>query len=438
MATNTYIALDKKTVTGSAAASVEFTSIPSTYTDLVVVINGQVSSNVTVSCQINGDTGTNYSTTELYADGSYINSFRSSTNAQIAVMGIGAQVNSGTQWVSTLNFQNYSNTTTYKTVLGKTAAPATGVNTIVGLWRSTSAINSIKLLGYAGASSFTVGTTFSLYGIKAWAEETSPKATGGYVYSDSSYYYHAFLSTSAFVPNQALSCDVLVVAGGGGGGWAGGGGGAGGYRYLTSQSLSATSYAVTVGSGGLGGTSGSKAGVSGSNSSISSISSTGGGGGGGYSSPAPSSGGSGGGAGADPGSGSQTGASGNAGSYSPVEGYAGGSSTLGASYSGGGGGATAVGSAGNATIGGNGGAGSNALSSWATVTLTGHNGYYAGGGGGHRAIGGLGGGGIGGYTGTAGEVNGRVSTGGGGGAGGANGTNGGNGGSGIVIVRYAK
>jgi hypothetical protein len=155
------------TTLGSAQASYTFSSIAGTYTDLILVVNGQVSSNVTVACQVNGDTATNYSTTELFGDGTVASSFRSTTNAQIAVMGIGAQVNSGSQWVSTLHFQNYSNSTTYKTVLGRTSATATGVNAIVGLWRSTSAITSIKILGYAGASGFTTGTTFTLYGIAA-------------------------------------------------------------------------------------------------------------------------------------------------------------------------------------------------------------------------------------------------------------------------------
>jgi hypothetical protein len=155
------------TTLGSNAASYTFSSIAGTYTDLILVVNGQVSSNVTVACQVNGDTATNYSTTEIFSDGGTASSFRSSTNAQIAVMGIGAQVNSGSQWVSTLHFQNYSNSTTYKTVLGRTSATATGVNAIVGLWRSTSAITSIKILGYANASGFTTGTTFTLYGIAA-------------------------------------------------------------------------------------------------------------------------------------------------------------------------------------------------------------------------------------------------------------------------------
>lgn len=155
------------TTLGSNTASYTFSSISGSYTDLILIMSGQVSSNVTVACQVNGDTATNYSTTEIFGDGGTASSFRSSTNAHIAVMGIGAQVNSNNQWLSTLHFQNYSNNTTYKTVLGRTSASATGVNAIVSLWRSTSAITSIKILGYAGASGFTTGTTFTLYGIAA-------------------------------------------------------------------------------------------------------------------------------------------------------------------------------------------------------------------------------------------------------------------------------
>lgn len=158
------------TTLGSNQASYTFTSISGSYTDLILVVSGQVSSNVSIACQVgNGsiDTGTNYSATEIFGDGTTASSFRNSNNAQITVASIGAQINSGSQWVSTLHFQNYSNSTTYKTILGRTSAPATGVNAIAGLWRSTSAINQIKILGYAGSSGFTTGTTFTLYGLAA-------------------------------------------------------------------------------------------------------------------------------------------------------------------------------------------------------------------------------------------------------------------------------
>ena len=155
------------TTLGSNVASYTLSSIPSTYTDLILVIDGQVSSSVTTIYQLNGDTATNYSSTEIFGDATAASSFRSTNAVGIVLMGIGAQTSSGSQWNSILNFQNYANTTTYKTVLNRTSAAGTGVNATVGLWRSTSAINSIKVSGFAGAGGFTAGTTFTLYGILA-------------------------------------------------------------------------------------------------------------------------------------------------------------------------------------------------------------------------------------------------------------------------------
>ena len=61
---------------------------------------------------------------------------------------------------------NYSNTTTFKTILMRANNAALGVDAIVGLWRSTAAINEIKVFPTGGAN-FETGSTFSLYGIKA-------------------------------------------------------------------------------------------------------------------------------------------------------------------------------------------------------------------------------------------------------------------------------
>jgi hypothetical protein len=112
----------------SNQANYTFTSIPATYTDLVLVAAGQVSSAVSIACQVNGDTANNYSVTELYGDGSSAGSTRNSSNAQVTIASIVAQINSGNQWISTLHFMNYANTTTNKTILANTSAPATIVN----------------------------------------------------------------------------------------------------------------------------------------------------------------------------------------------------------------------------------------------------------------------------------------------------------------------
>jgi hypothetical protein len=62
-------------------------------------------------------------------------------------------------------FQNYSNTTTNKTILFRQNAASTSVQAGVTLWRNTSAITSIYL--FLNADSFATGSTFTLYGIKS-------------------------------------------------------------------------------------------------------------------------------------------------------------------------------------------------------------------------------------------------------------------------------
>jgi hypothetical protein len=61
---------------------------------------------------------------------------------------------------------NYANTTTFKTVLSKATSPSTFVRRYVGLWRKTpEAINRIYV--FTDGDNFNIGTTFTLYGIKA-------------------------------------------------------------------------------------------------------------------------------------------------------------------------------------------------------------------------------------------------------------------------------
>jgi len=434
MPTNTYVPIFSTTV--SSAGSVTFSSIPQTYTDLVIVVNATpVAGDDSFYVQLgNGtiDTGTNYSTTYLYGTGSTALSGREANTNQMQLGRYGTA-----QSVSIINIMNYSNTTTYKTGISRANNPSAIVMSFVSTWRSTAAVNILKLNG-----TFAVGTTVSLYGIAS--EEASAKATGGIVTSDSTYFYHTFLASGTFTPKQSLTCDYLVVAGGGGGGGNNGaGGGAGGLRSTvsatggggtveTALSLSATAYTVTVGAGGAGNSNGN--GTNGNNSVFGSITSTAGGGGGGLTS-AGSNGGSGGG-----GCGVGNAA---AGTGTANQGYAGGAGTTNQN-AGGGGGAGQIGEAAQGSGSNQGGKGGNGvqITALATPTSTGANsGYYAGGGGGGggggnpaaRGTGGFGGGGQGGHT--TGITAATANTGGGGGGGAGTGEAGG---SGIVIVRYLK
>jgi hypothetical protein len=148
---------------GSAAASVTFSSISGAYTDLVLVVAGTASGGDDILMQFNSDTASNYSYTILYGTGSVAGSIRGSNGTSIFVDYYGAMGTGQNNRIIQIN--NYSNTTTNKTSLVRANNAATGTDAIVGLWRSTSAINAIKL--FMNSATFSTGSTFTLYGIKA-------------------------------------------------------------------------------------------------------------------------------------------------------------------------------------------------------------------------------------------------------------------------------
>ena len=148
------------TTLGSAAASYTFSSIPSTYTDLVLVVAGTAGTDETIGVRFNGDTGNNYSETAISGDGSSATSFRETNLTRAHVGTIGS-----TQSVSIINIMNYSNTTTNKTVLGRGNYSGARVRTWVALWRNTAAINTVYV--DAIGATFAAGSTFTLYGIQA-------------------------------------------------------------------------------------------------------------------------------------------------------------------------------------------------------------------------------------------------------------------------------
>ena len=435
------------TVGSGGSANISFTSIPQTYTDLVVKLSGREGGNNWCLITFNGDTGNNYYQRSIHGQATSASSNNYGPRANIYDFIVNSSADTANTFCSTdICIPNYTSSNQKSLSLdsayeGNSATlPLLGF--IAGLWTGTSAITSITL---ATGNAWAEYTTATLYGVTKYAQTgTGSKATGGTVTTSGGYTYHTFFSSGMFTPTAAITgAEVLVVAGGGGtSGSVDGGAGAGGLVYASSQSYSSgIGYSAIVGAGGAGGVPGSQRGSNGTNSSFASgtVAIGGGSGNGALSS---GSGGSGGGQGA-PGPGTLgTGTSG--------QGNNGGAT--GGAYGGGGGGAGAAGGAGGVnTRGGIGGVGSSAYTAWGSATATGHNAggtyYYAGGGGGAAwngvsangigGQGGLGGGGQGGGSNTSLAIpyatNGMPNT--GGGAGGDNGYVY-SGGSGIVIVRY--
>jgi hypothetical protein len=161
MPTSTYTPI-ATTNLGTSQSSVTFNSF-SGYTDLVLVVNATTATaGQGINLQFNGDTGSNYSSTRLYGNGSSASSDRQS-NGTFINFALG-EFTAGQLIIA--NIQNYSNSTTYKSLLLRQNTASTYVGALAGLWRSTSAITSMTLT-VSGFASFTAGSTFTLYGIKA-------------------------------------------------------------------------------------------------------------------------------------------------------------------------------------------------------------------------------------------------------------------------------
>lgn len=155
----------------TSAASVTFSSIPGTFTDLVLKMSTRHSgtSFIAFFLQFN-DTSTIYSFTEFYTnDGSTVASNRASSQTSIYTRGNP----SDNQTVNTFSNQeiyipNYAGSTN-KPVSGffvgeNNATSPAWVAASAGLYRSSSAISSITLT--PATATINSGSSFFLYGIK--------------------------------------------------------------------------------------------------------------------------------------------------------------------------------------------------------------------------------------------------------------------------------
>jgi hypothetical protein len=148
----------------TTSTSVTFSSI-SGYTDLVVILSIKASTtNLNSGIRFNSDSGNNYSNTTLESNGSSTRSQRHS-NVSFIRLDDYSQIGTTEFSVKNIHINNYSNSTTNKTVLTRSSTPSNGVDFCVGLWRNTAAITSVEV--YARNDTFAAGSTFTLYGIAA-------------------------------------------------------------------------------------------------------------------------------------------------------------------------------------------------------------------------------------------------------------------------------
>jgi hypothetical protein len=171
--TSSFESIASATGTGSNF-SVEFTSIPSTYSHLQIriVANGNyTSSSLTGSIGVtfNSDTGANYSYHRLSADGATVAAAGTadSTSMIFNTVPYGSTY-ANIYGAAIVDIADYASTTKNKTMrvfCGTDANGAGNIRLTSGLWMSTSAVTSVKLTA-SSAITLNTPTTFALYGIK--------------------------------------------------------------------------------------------------------------------------------------------------------------------------------------------------------------------------------------------------------------------------------
>jgi len=166
----TYEAIATVTVGSGGAANIEFTSIPATYTDLLILASVRsTGGNGTCNVYFNNDTtDANYDSRRLLGDGSSASS-GNQPDLPYFLYANASTMTSNTFASNCLYIPNYAGSN-YKSisldVVMENNATLAYSFLVAGIWNSTSAITSIKLDPASGSENFTQYSTATLYGIK--------------------------------------------------------------------------------------------------------------------------------------------------------------------------------------------------------------------------------------------------------------------------------
>ena len=166
---NTYTLIASSTVGSGGAASIEFTSIPATYTDLVVLASlrstrggGNVAD---IRAEFNGST-TGYTAIRLFGDGS-----SASSGTSLASLGNAADQTANTFSSHYFYIPNYTSSNNKSFSLDSAQENnATGAYVTMSayLWSNTAAITSILIRDFSdgNTNNLVQYSTAYLYGIK--------------------------------------------------------------------------------------------------------------------------------------------------------------------------------------------------------------------------------------------------------------------------------
>jgi hypothetical protein len=153
---------------GTAAASIDFTSIPQDATDLLVLMSSRTTTNggvewFDVKIEFNNNTS-NLSDRVLYGTGSGVTSI---TDASYILVRVNSNIStSNTFGNASIYVPNYAGTTNKSVIIDSVTennGTAAFQTITVGLWGNTAAITSVKATAFTG--NLETGTIISLYKI---------------------------------------------------------------------------------------------------------------------------------------------------------------------------------------------------------------------------------------------------------------------------------
>jgi hypothetical protein len=170
---NTFVKIGSTVTVGSGgAATIDFSSIPATYSDLVVKLSARASAattDQTINLRFNGSSAASYSARRLYGAGSGSGGSDSDTSAtsinMYSIPGNGAAGNTfGNAEIYIPNYAGSTNKSVSVDIVSEDNATRALADLVAGLWSNTAAINQITIL--VASTTFMQYSSATLYGIK--------------------------------------------------------------------------------------------------------------------------------------------------------------------------------------------------------------------------------------------------------------------------------
>jgi hypothetical protein len=162
---NAYESIATVSVGAGGSSSIDFTSIPQTFSHLQIRYITQASNGAYLSVQFNGDTGSTYRWHYVNGDGATASGGDGGADTRIALPRGSASANIFGAGI--VDIIEYSNSNKNKTVRGLGGRDTNGAGQLdfnSGVWISTSAITSIKL--YHSGVTIPQYSHFALYGMR--------------------------------------------------------------------------------------------------------------------------------------------------------------------------------------------------------------------------------------------------------------------------------